>query len=379
METKIEDSNLANIGSDEDKAAREAAASLENCWEGAGESLGIQIWRVENNRKESEEHGDTPVFGIADWPKKKYGQFYRGDSYILLETRDVDGDGAMEWDIHFWIGKESTQDEYGVAAYKANELDDLLGDTPIQYRECEGQESEEFMELFPKGIRYLEGGTDSGFRDIDADTNVLAESNKLFMVKKKGKSARAYTVPCSCSSLNTGDAFLLDAFSKIYTWYGEECSPFEKSKAGTLAHNIANERFGHCETEVDVEDDNEEFWALLGGKGEIAPANAVADVPDEKTSTTMEVLDFDVDTGNINVRDVDVSRGSLDTGAVYIVDTGRKVYVWIGKKASDREKTQAMLLVNRRLKSMEREKTTAVTRIIEGQERRCKGFLKAFK
>jgi len=378
METKIKDSNLANIGSDEDKAAREAAASLENCWEGAGISLGIQIWRVENNRKESEEHGDVPVFGIVDWPKEQYGQFHRGDSYILLSTRDVDGDGTMEWDIHFWIGKESTQDEYGVAAYKANELDDLLGDTPIQHRECEGRESEEFMDLFPKGVRYLEGGTESGFRNIDADTNVLAVSNKLFMVKKSGKNVRSYHVPCCCSSLNTGDAFLLDVFSKIYTWYGEECSPFEKSKAGTLAHNIANERFGHCEVEADVEDDNEEFWALLGGKGEIASAAEVA-AHDEKASPTMDVLDFDVDTGNINIREVDASRSSLDTDAVCIVDTGRAVYVWIGKKASDREKKQAMLVVNRRLKNMERVTTTAVTRIIEGQERRCKGFLKAFK
>merc|ERR1712226_1073453 len=37
-------------------------------------------------------------------------------------------------------------------------------------------------------------------------------------------------------------------------------------------------RLGSCECILDVEDDNKEFWELLGGKGEIKPAEAVEEV-----------------------------------------------------------------------------------------------------
>lgn len=74
MDTPLEESNLAYIGSDEDKAAREAAASLEMKWEGAGKVPGVEIWRVENRRDEY----DNPVFGVELWPKHRHGEFYNG-------------------------------------------------------------------------------------------------------------------------------------------------------------------------------------------------------------------------------------------------------------------------------------------------------------
>jgi gelsolin len=57
-----------------------------------------------------------------------------------VKNPDINPD-KLAYDVHFWIGSESTQDEYGTAAYKTVELDDKLGGEPVQHREVEENES----------------------------------------------------------------------------------------------------------------------------------------------------------------------------------------------------------------------------------------------
>eukprot|EP00329_Picozoa_sp_Boothbay-MS584-11_P003052 26954_2 len=72
---------------------------------GAGASAGLEIWRIEKM---------TPVA----WPREKYGQFHEGDSYICLHTRQREMSSTLEWDIHFWLGEQTSPDEKGTAAYQ---------------------------------------------------------------------------------------------------------------------------------------------------------------------------------------------------------------------------------------------------------------------
>lgn len=119
---------------------------------GAGANPGVEVWRIENK---------VPV----RQPKESYGKFCKGDSYLVLKTTISSG-GAYEWDLHFWLGEESSVDEIGIAAYKTVELDDSLGGAPVQYRETQGNESSKFQAIFKQGITYLDGGVDSGFKKV---------------------------------------------------------------------------------------------------------------------------------------------------------------------------------------------------------------------
>lgn len=108
-------SNIGAIGSTEDMKLRAEAAGFEDSFAGAGSKAGIEVWRVEK-------------FEIERITALRAGNLsmYTGDAYLVLKSTD-DGEGALLYALHYWIGNESTQDEAGAIAYYAVTLDDLLG------------------------------------------------------------------------------------------------------------------------------------------------------------------------------------------------------------------------------------------------------------
>jgi len=355
----IEDSNIANLGSDLEKKVRQAAAEGENAWKNAGKELGIQIWRIEK-------------FQVVAWPEKQYGKFYTGDSYILLRTYKKTPDSEkFSYDVHFWIGSKSTQDEYGTAAYKTVELDDYLNGDPVQHREIQGHESELFCSYFKK-IEFLEGGVESGFKHVEA----AEHRNRLLHLKGK-RNVVVREVPLSIESLNAGDVFVLDAGHDIYQMNGRECGAMEKAKAAELTRALDDERGGKPNVWVFEQDDTRDahankFWELLGGRKEIAPATP--DVPQKYEKKLFRLSD---ETGKMQMVEVkNFTLQSLESKDAFIFDAGFEVFAWVGKGASKDEKSKALAYATDYLFKNNKDKTLPVSRILEGAENEV--FLSAF-
>mmetsp|Transcript_32006 Transcript_32006/g.71831 ORF Transcript_32006/g.71831 Transcript_32006/m.71831 type:complete len:194 (-) Transcript_32006:1354-1935(-) len=164
--------------------------------------------------------------------------------------------------------------------------------------------------------------------------------------KKPGEQTpRCFQVPPKCSSLNQGDAFLLDAGNIIMTWFGSSVSPFEKSKSAMVAHNIKENRLKDCEVFLDVDDDFEQFWGKLGGvQSDIKPEQDEAPRPthDDESKKAMYLLSDA--TGAVKIKQIPLSRDNLVSDDVCLVDRGDQVFIWAGKGASENEKSQALLL-----------------------------------
>uniref|UniRef100_A0A803VCP5 Villin-1 n=1 Tax=Ficedula albicollis TaxID=59894 RepID=A0A803VCP5_FICAL len=303
---------------------------------------GIQIWRIESMEM-------VPV------PTKSYGNFYEGDCYVLLSRvwpawPGGTGSGSnFSYDIHYWLGKESSQDEQGAAAIYTTQMDDHLGSVAVQHREVQGHESETFRAYFKQGIIYKKGGVASGMKHVETNAYNV---QRLLHVKGK-KNVVAGEVEMSWKSFNRGDVFLLDLGQLIIQWNGPESNRNERLRAMTLAKDIRDrERGGRAKVGVvdgEDEDASPELMKVLkhvlGEKRDIQPA-----IPDEKVDqivkSSLKLYHVSNANGNLVIQEVGVrplTQDMLLHEDCYILDQGGiRIFVWKGKNANKEEKQQAM-------------------------------------
>ncbi|XP_042220528.1 gelsolin, cytoplasmic isoform X3 [Homarus americanus] len=335
---------------------------MDPAFEGAGAVEGLTIWRIEN-------------FEVVPYPKEKYGQFYQGDSYIVLYTRDVNGN--LSWDLHFWLGSETSQDEAGTAAIKTVELDDQLGGVPVQHREVEGHETSLFLSRFKKGVRYLKGGVASGFHHVDPDAPYPA---RLFHVKGR-RNIRIRQVEVGVGSMNKGDCFILDCGSQVYAYMGPSSRKMERLKAIQAANAVRDDDHAGKAKVIVIDEtasgsEAGEFFSGLGGGSPDDVADEDTGVDDsafERSEVNVVTLHHIFEDGDGVIQtnmigEKPLLQSMLDSGDCFLLDTGVGVYVWIGSGSSKKEKVKSMELAAGYMEKKGYPTYTNVQRVVEKAE-----------
>ncbi|TYG47981.1 hypothetical protein E1A91_D11G376200v1 [Gossypium mustelinum] len=326
---------------------------LDPAFQGAGQKPGIEIWRIEN-------------FQAVPLPKSNYGEFYMGDSYIVLQTTPGKG-GSNLYDIHFWIGKDTSQDEALTAAIKTVELDAVLGGRAVQHRELQGHESDKFLSYFKPCIIPLEGGIASGFKKPEEEEYEA----RLYVCRGK-RVVKLKQVPFARSSLNHDDVFILDTRNKIYQFNGVNSNIQERAKALEVVQFL-KEKYHDGTCSVAIVEDGElytrsnsgEFWVLLGG---FAPLNKKTTGEDDVIPETTPTKLYSITDGEMKPVEGELSKGLLGNNKCYLLDCGAEVFVWVGRVTQVEVRKAASRVAEDFVTGENRAKTARITRVIQGYE-----------
>ncbi|XP_078179522.1 villin-2-like [Carex rostrata] len=324
-------------------------------FQSVGQKIGTEIWRIEN-------------FQLVPLRESDHGKFYSGDSYIVLRTSVSRGAGYA-YDIHFWIGKHSTPDEYGTAAIKTIELGEILGGRAIQHREVQGHESHKFLSYFKPCIIPLQGGFASGFRRHEEKYEI-----QLY-VCRGNRVVRMNQVPVALSSLNHDSIFILDTESKIYQFNGKTSSIQERAKALEVIPYLRDKfHMGRRSTFVIVDDvecvaeldpESGEFWAYFGG---FAPIGEKAFDENEFIPKTTAPAIYSIKNGQMTFEESMSSNEKLDSHKCYLLDCGTELFLWVGKVAPVDDRIAATRIVKDFIERENRSNNTCITRIVQGYE-----------
>lgn len=376
----FEDTNIWLIGTDIDHKVKYNSAATEPAWNNAqiGTQPGLLIWRIEN-------------FHVVPWPTQLYGQFYDGDSYIILYSyiipRKENQPEKLGHDIFFWLGAKTTQDEAGTAAYKTVELDEYLHGVATQHRETQLHPSEEFLSLFPR-LSIRKGGVRSGFHHVEIGQKPAGYTTLLRIFSQPtaaahGHSVVVHEVEPTWQSLDDADVFVLEKDDKIWVWQGKDSSPMEKAKAAQVVNDLTLAKHMDVEVLSQTEARAKNVIDLLGGGESQQPSYQTgrpirSSIPAAVRPPRLLRIVFD-GSGRyqfeLDKEGDSIRLSDLDSNDIFIFDTGRKIWVWEGQNTSREVRDAWRSCTGAYLRYLQQETqspdliaATPVAKVVEGNE-----------
>lgn len=321
--------NLELFGSELEHKIKEASAKGEEEWTKINmNDTGLYVWKVEK-------------FKLKPVKQELFGIFYEGDSYVVFNI-SKNNNNSFNYNIHFWLGNTTTQDESGTAAYKTVELDTYLSGKAVQNREVQANESDLFRSYFLQGITYKIGGVETGFHKVEP----YDYSNYKPLLYRVHDSS-VTQVPLSLNSLTEDDVYVLDCGLSVYVYIGKSSTHKERLFGEYTSLNIKGLRKNCIVYDVDKDNYNV-FVSCVSKHCEDYTVNSLYRVNEENGVTLVEGP---------------ISRESFDSNDAFIFNVGHTTFVWIGKGSSYNESLNAWRVAVRVA-----EKTSSITLVKEGFE-----------
>ncbi|KAI8911842.1 hypothetical protein EDD86DRAFT_189095 [Gorgonomyces haynaldii] len=279
-----------------------------------------------------------------------FGKFCVADCYIILVKLE-------EFQLYTWIGSDAEIDKKFCCAMFAVGLRNFLEAKCKIQRETEGDESLEFLSLFPV-FEYQDSSNaaESGLYV----TQEKQYPTRLYKIKGKNEMQLELCNPHP-SSLLEENVYLLDCGLELYQWNGGKSTLSHRSKCRIIcARIIKGDRAGKAVfVEMDQGQESEQFLEHLDG------------LPlDER------VFDYEVGLYKIDAQKTleeqriseKLSRELLDKGNCYIVDAGTELFFWMGKDSLPRDRLDATLVLAKLIESKERPSWVALHRCAQDNE-----------
>ncbi|KYQ88824.1 protovillin [Tieghemostelium lacteum] len=277
--------------------------------------------------------GDLKVWVVRDkknfeLPQSEYGIFYTQSCYLVQFTL-VSQDGTHRSILYYWQGRFSSQEDRGLSALLAKDISSNLKGC-IQVRTVQNKEPLHFLQHFKNKMVVFRGAREN------TDSPVFNFSGLYHVRGTNEYNIHAIQVEQKIESLDSNDSFILVNGDKSYIWGGKFSN--EKEVATLLAQNILKQQ-GSVYMEEGQEPD--EFWTVLQPDFKEKKYYQLERSIEQELKTRL--FQCSNNSGVFKVFEIfDFSQDDLDQDDVMILDTGREIFVWIGKDSNDVEKSMSM-------------------------------------
>ncbi|XP_038646094.1 villin-1 [Scyliorhinus canicula] len=267
---------------------------------------------------------------LAPVEKRWHGHFYSGNCYLVLYTYTVSN--KLHHILYIWQGNRASQGDITASAYQAVSLDQQYNGEPVQVRVTMGKEPQHMLAIFNGKLVVFEG-TSSSADNVEPEPPV-----RFFQVRGKNDyTTKTFEVPARSASLNSNDVFVLKTSDCCFLWYGKGCSGDEREVAKRVADTISK----RDKQNVYEGQEPASFWASLGGKAPYADSKRLQQ---EHETVVPRLFECSNQTGRfIATEIVDFSQADLDDEDVMLLDTWEQIFLWIGKGANEKEKTESVV------------------------------------